>query len=292
MKLRLREGTGREMTSARTECIELIDHATGWTEEQREHLRRLMAEGATLAYWCSDAHGRPANHALDPMSARDWTARPGLVQEVAGPLQICTEHALHATNEPHRWAGVRVWLVGLVGEIVRESSGTKLAALRREIVGEILPECAFSASVGVRIGRKDLDGARLDGASLDGASLAGANLARADLAGANLANANLANANLANANLADADLARADDVCDCEDCEHCEDCEDCADPGGLNALLLLPEQGRRARHVATPVNPRDLPCPTCGAQNALTPADAARGYQCDRCADRDEGYGP
>ena len=37
-------------------------------------------------------------------------------------------------------------------------------------------------------------------------------------------------------------------------------------------------------------NPRNLPCPTCGRENALTPADRARGYQCDACANRDEGW--
>lgn len=36
-------------------------------------------------------------------------------------------------------------------------------------------------------------------------------------------------------------------------------------------------------------NPRILPCPTCGEQNRLTPADVRRGYQCDRCADVEEG---
>jgi hypothetical protein len=37
-------------------------------------------------------------------------------------------------------------------------------------------------------------------------------------------------------------------------------------------------------------NPRNLPCPTCGEPNKLTPADKAKGYQCDDCADRAEGY--
>ena len=50
-----------------------------------------------------------------------------------------------------------------------------------------------------------------------------------------------------------------------------------ADPGGTSAL-------RRA----TPANPRNLPCPTCGELNRLTPADVQRGYQCDICADRAE----
>lgn len=53
-----------------------------------------------------------------------------------------------------------------------------------------------------------------------------------------------------------------------------------ADPGGRSAL-------RRA----TKSNPRNLPCPTCGQPNRLTPEDIAHHYQCDECADRAEGYG-
>lgn len=51
-----------------------------------------------------------------------------------------------------------------------------------------------------------------------------------------------------------------------------------ADPGGNSAL-----------RASTRRNPRNLPCPTCKTPNVLTPADVARGYQCDRCADQDEG---
>ena len=58
-----------------------------------------------------------------------------------------------------------------------------------------------------------------------------------------------------------------------------DDC-DFADPGGRSAL-------RRA----TKRNPRNLPCPTCKEPNRLTPADRAHGYQCDACADRNEGGG-
>jgi hypothetical protein len=57
------------------------------------------------------------------------------------------------------------------------------------------------------------------------------------------------------------------------------DCE-FADPGGNSAL-----------RAATPSNPRNLPCPTCGSSNRLTPKDRALGYQCDSCADRAEGGG-
>ena len=56
-----------------------------------------------------------------------------------------------------------------------------------------------------------------------------------------------------------------------------DDRSDFADPGGNSAL-------RAARKG----NPRNLPCPTCGEPNRLTPADKARGYQCDGCADRAE----
>lgn len=46
-----------------------------------------------------------------------------------------------------------------------------------------------------------------------------------------------------------------------------------------------------ALRAASKRNPRNLPCPNCGAKNRLTPADRARGYQCDRCADQAEGIG-
>lgn len=67
---------------------------------------------------------------------------------------------------------------------------------------------------------------------------------------------------------------------DFDDYDHDEfDC-DFQDPGGNSAL-------RRE----TPDNPRIYPCPTCGMQNTLTTKDVALGYQCDQCANRDEGYG-
>lgn len=59
-----------------------------------------------------------------------------------------------------------------------------------------------------------------------------------------------------------------------------EDLSMFADPGGNSAL-----------RAATSRNPRNLPCPNCGAEDVLTPADRARGYQCDACADRAENGG-
>lgn len=44
-----------------------------------------------------------------------------------------------------------------------------------------------------------------------------------------------------------------------------------------------------ALRAETSSNPRSYPCPTCGTEDILTQLDVARGYQCDACADRDEG---
>lgn len=60
-----------------------------------------------------------------------------------------------------------------------------------------------------------------------------------------------------------------------------EDTEDFQNPGGRSAL-------RRA----TRSNPRIYPCPTCKKPNRLTAKDKSLGYQCDECADRDEGELP
>lgn len=63
---------------------------------------------------------------------------------------------------------------------------------------------------------------------------------------------------------------------------HCDPDDDYrrefADPGGRSAL-----------RAASKSNPRNLPCPNCGAPNRLTARDKALGYQCDACADRAEG---
>ena len=56
-----------------------------------------------------------------------------------------------------------------------------------------------------------------------------------------------------------------------------DDSDDFADPGGPSAL-----------RSAGFKNPRNLPCPSCGEPDRLTPADRTRGYQCDGCADAAE----
>lgn len=56
-------------------------------------------------------------------------------QKLQGPLEICTANALHATFDPHKWKGQRLWIVALKGEVQRDL--TKIGALEREIVCEI-----------------------------------------------------------------------------------------------------------------------------------------------------------
>jgi len=65
-----------------------------------------------------------------------------------------------------------------------------------------------------------------------------------------------------------------DEPCD----SYLDDEMDFADPGGNSAL-----------RAATPSNPRNLPCPTCGEPDRLTPRDVQLGYQCNVCADAAEG---
>jgi len=70
----------------------------------------------------------------------------------------------------------------------------------------------------------------------------------------------------------------------CEAAE-CDTAESLRDPRDPEMEFANPGSALRA---AGPNNPRNLPCPTCGKPNKLTPIDRAHGYQCDACADRAE----
>jgi hypothetical protein len=65
---------------------------------------------------------------------------------------------------------------------------------------------------------------------------------------------------------------------------------ECGDYDGDDRSMFADPGGRSALRAASRRNPRNLPCPTCGAENVLTPADVAKGYQCDGCADAAEGF--
>ena len=101
-----------------------------WTKAQRERLAALQAEGATIAFWRSDANGRPANG-----GGKIAPAAPGVVHTIKGTPILC-ETALHATHLPLKWEGERWWIVALIGEVIGDEE--KFGAAKREIIGEAL----------------------------------------------------------------------------------------------------------------------------------------------------------
>jgi len=94
-------------------------------------LSELRESGAKICFWRSTDNGDSANGGR--LSVK---AAPGVVHEVIGPLQICTNRALHASLLPPKWQGERWWIVALIGEVVGDDE--KYAALKREIIGECL----------------------------------------------------------------------------------------------------------------------------------------------------------
>ena len=102
-----------------------------WTREQQSRWKHLCSDpNVFLSFWKSDSRGLPSNGGRS-----EEAARPGLVQEIKGPLKICTANALHSTLTPEKWNGERLWLVALSGEM--EHQEDKSAALCREILGEV-----------------------------------------------------------------------------------------------------------------------------------------------------------
>lgn len=105
--------------------------AAKWPAAQRQRLAQLRAEGAVIAYWRSDKRGCATNGGVSTIPVQ-----VGTIEEVPGPLKLCSGCALHATLSPlSAFAGQRLWVVALIGEI--SSDGLfMLGALKREIIGE------------------------------------------------------------------------------------------------------------------------------------------------------------
>ena len=86
--------------------------------------------GATVAFWKSNKEGKPSN------GGSGTVAKIGLVEELPGPLPSqCGRGAFHATLDPVKWEGERLWVVALYGEI-REGTD-KIWGLKREFIAEI-----------------------------------------------------------------------------------------------------------------------------------------------------------
>lgn len=56
------------------------------------------------------------------------------------------------------------------------------------------------------------------------------------------------------------------------------------DADDIERIRWQAQQARRGRF-------KDRTCPTCKRPDVLTAFEAARGYQCNLCTRRDEGYG-
>ena len=82
-----------------------------------------------LAFWRSRADGSPSN------GGGGGVRKAGDVEAVAGPLQLCTPHALHATLQPWQWRGERIWAVALYPPVAKADD--KLGSLKREILAEL-----------------------------------------------------------------------------------------------------------------------------------------------------------
>jgi hypothetical protein len=70
-----------------------------------------------------------------------------------------------------------------------------------------------------------------------------------------------------------------------------DDFEYDSEDGMMSRYEFADPHGNSALRASSRTNPRNLPCPNCGEPNRLTPADRARGYQCDACADHAERGG-
>jgi hypothetical protein len=113
--------------------LALVDtFSKAWPAEQVQRLTELRAGGAIIALWKSDAQGRPSN------GGSGTVARAGLREKIAGPLEICTRRALHASQNPTKWEGERLWVVALFGDV--QTDDDKYGALEREILGECVLE--------------------------------------------------------------------------------------------------------------------------------------------------------
>ena len=72
---------------------------------------------------------------------------------------------------------------------------------------------------------------------------------------------------------------------DHEYCYEDEEYEDYCEGWGLEDTDFALPGSNSALRASSRHNPRNLPCPTCGEPNRLTPKDRQLGYQCDECAD-------
>ena len=128
MVVTAKNGSGYGSGSGSKEYLNaLLDSIAG----ERGH--QLRAQGAVLAFWKSNKDGTPSNGG-DSYKAKRIVRMPGMIEEISGPLEICTANALHATFYPPNHKGEKVWIVAMYPPF--QCKDDKLGALKREIVCE------------------------------------------------------------------------------------------------------------------------------------------------------------
>lgn len=98
-------------------------------------LRPFQRGTDTIAFWRSDATGKPANGGNSTM------ATVGLTEEINGPLKLCTKNALHGTLAPEKWKGERCWIVALHEPV--QKIDDKAGSLKRTFLAD-LGKCSFN----------------------------------------------------------------------------------------------------------------------------------------------------
>jgi hypothetical protein len=88
--------------------------------------KQARANGAVLAFWKSAGDGSPSN------GGSGGCRKPGDIEEIPGPLAICTKNALHATFHPPNHTGDKLWIVAMWPPF--QTDNDKLGALKRQII--------------------------------------------------------------------------------------------------------------------------------------------------------------
>ena len=89
---------------------------------------RNLPIGVELAFWKSNKDGTPSN------GGSGTPAYVGKVEQVKGPLKLCSKNALHGTLTPSLWKGERLWIVALYPPVAFDED--KCGSLKREILME------------------------------------------------------------------------------------------------------------------------------------------------------------
>jgi hypothetical protein len=113
-------------------------YGDGSGEISAEYMEAILAPhktpSATIAFWRSHKDGTPSN------GGRGKKAKEGLVEEIEGPLKICTPNALHGTLRPQDWKGEHWWIVALHEPV--QAADNKMGSLKRTFIKH-LGRCPF-----------------------------------------------------------------------------------------------------------------------------------------------------